>query len=160
MRKIFNNSHQPVSFKKRGLLGYRRSMLRFGTAGLRFTSNYTIEKLHFVTLKKKFKFFLKNKKSSIYLKTWFFLSENTPIFKKGKNSRMGKGKGVYQRLAFRVKKNQIFIEFFNLNVIFLKKISSFLQSNSNLKNAVVDNNNYKLNLFKTQLSYYKIYKRF
>ena len=69
MRKIFNNSHQPVSFKKRGLLGYRRSMLRFGTAGLRFTSNYTIEKLHFVTLKKKFKFFLKNKKSSIYLKT-------------------------------------------------------------------------------------------
>jgi len=73
---------------------------------------------------------------------------------------MGKGKGVYQRLAFRVKKNQIFIEFFNLNVIFLKKISSFLQSNSNLKNAIVDNNNYKLNLFKTQLSYYKIYKRF
>ena len=43
--------------------------------------------------------------------------ENTPIFKKGKNARMGKGKGIFQRLTYRVKKNQIILEFFNMNCI-------------------------------------------
>jgi ribosomal protein L16/L10AE len=155
-----NNTSLPVSFKNRNLLGYKKSHLRFGNLGLKFDKNYTIEKLHLVVLKKKFKFFLKKKKK-ISTKAWFFISENFPIYRKGKNARMGKGKGIYQRMAFRVKKNQIFLEFRNLNYMFLKKLSNNFYLTSNLHNTIcAKDNKYLLQLSKTPVSFYKLYYRF
>lgn len=155
------NNPQPTSYKKRYLTGYSNSKLRFGNVGLRFEKNYTVEKLHIVSLKKKFKFFLKKKKDkNITTKAWFFLLENHPIFKKGKNARMGKGKGIYQRISFRVKKNQIFLEFFNINPLFLHKISNFFIKNSFIKNTVVNANKYFLNQNNTNVSFYKLYNRY
>ncbi len=74
MRKN-NNTSLPVSFKNRNLLGYKKSHLRFGDLGLKFDKNYTIEKLHLVVLKKKFKFFLKKKKKNIYKNLVFYIWE-------------------------------------------------------------------------------------
>jgi len=160
LKKLFNNSNQPVSFKMRRLTGYSKFCnLRYGNLGLAFTKNYTIEKLHFTQLKRKLKVFLKGRNQK-HVKTWFFLSENYPIFKKGKNARMGKGKGIYQRLSFRVKKNQIFIEFFNLNMLFLSRVSHSLNLNANLRNKIVSNTlDYNLVLSRKNISYYKLYKR-
>jgi len=73
-----NNTSLPVSFKNRNLLGYKKSHLRFGDLGLKFDKNYTIEKLHLVVLKKKFKFFLKKKKK--YLQKLGFLYLRISLF--------------------------------------------------------------------------------
>lgn len=74
---------------------------------------------------------------------------------------MGKGKGIYQRMAFRVKKNQIFMEFRNLNYMFLKKLSNNFYLTSNLRNTIcAKNNKYLLQLSKTPVSFYKLYYRF
>jgi len=73
---------------------------------------------------------------------------------------MGKGKGLYQRTIFRTKKNKIFLEFFNINFVFLKKISIFFKKYSNLKNSIITLNTTKLVLFKQDLQFYKLYNRF
>jgi len=39
---------------------------------------------------------------------------------------MGKGKGIFIRQVIRVPKNKIFLEFSNMNLIFLKKIKNYL----------------------------------
>ena len=162
MRKVFNNSTQPVSYKNRKISGYKALQgLNYGNTGLAFTKNYTVEKLHFTLLKRKLKLFLKSKDHKKYFKAWFLLSDNYPIFKKGKNARMGKGKGMYQRLSFRVKKNQTFLEFQNFNTLFVNKVSSMLRSNSNLNNKVIVNSlNYNLLIGQRNVSYYKMYRRF
>ena len=70
---------------------------------------------------------------------------------------MGKGKGTYKRTIYRIKKNKIFLEFFNLNYIFLKKISLFFKKYSNLENSIFKLTKPKLNLFQTDLKLYNIY---
>ena len=158
MRKSINTPH-PVSFKKRKLNGYTNCSLKFGNVGLKLDKNYTIEKLYITALKKRLKFFLK-KKTKLKQQTWFFLMENTPVFKKGKNARMGKGKGIYQRMVFRVKKHKTLLEFFNINLLFLNKVSVFFKNTFNVHNSVVGNNKYNLNQGNKTLTYYKLYNRF
>jgi len=63
MRKSLKNS-VPTGFKQRSKKGYTLPKLRFGELGLKFNKNYTCERLHFIVLKKKFKFFLKKKRKS------------------------------------------------------------------------------------------------
>jgi ribosomal protein L16/L10AE len=145
-------------FKKRAITGFTLPKLTFGTVGLKFDKNYTFEKLHLFVLKKKLKFFLKKKRG--LKKVWFFLSQNYPVFAKGKNARMGKGKGEYLRLIFRVKRNKVFLEFMNLNSIFLKKVSLFFKRYSNLKNSVLTQKSQQIVLFKSNQSLYRVYKRF
>ena len=157
VRKI--NTQNPTTFKKRYIYGYVKPKLRFGNLGLKIDKNYTLEKLYIILIKKKLKFFLK-KKTKIKTSTWFFLIENNPVFKKGKNARMGKGKGIFQRCVYRVKKNQILLEFFNLNKLFLKKISQLLKSNANINNSLYYNYNYNIILNQKNLTYYNLYNRF
>jgi len=153
---IFNNTR--ALFKKRRPAGYLKTKLDFGNLGLKFDKNYTFEKLHLLFLKKKLKFFLKKKLKNQNM--WFFLIENFSVFKKGKNSRMGKGKGIFQRKSYMVKKNKKFLEFLNLNVLFLKKISYFFKKFSNLKTSTVIPYKQGLIFYKTNLSFYKLYYRF
>jgi len=60
-------------------------------------------------------------------KLWLFLRTNSPISKKSKNARMGKGKGSNIRWIIRLKKNFIFAELQNMNFFFLKKICLFIE---------------------------------
>ena len=121
------NSYKPVSFKKRYNTGYLISKLKYGDSGLRLVKTYNIEYIYIVNLKKKIKFFLNWKKKFFNRNLWIFLKGNTPISKKSKNSRMGKGKGSFLRLSCRLKKNFIFLEFLNLNLILLNRIKIFLK---------------------------------
>jgi len=156
MQKLF--SIRSKKFKKRTITGFTFPRLIFGTVGLKFDKNYTFEKMHLRLLKKKLKFFLKKKRG--FKKAWFFLTQNYSIFAKGKNARMGKGKGEYLRSIFRVKKSRVFLEFINLNKIFLRKISYFFKRGSNLRNSVLTKRSKKLILFKADQSTYNIYRRF
>ena len=151
-------NNMSASFKKRKPMGYTLSALNFGNIGLKFIKNSNFEKLHLITLKKKFKFFLKKK--SINQNLWFLLIENFNVFKKGENSRMGKGKGIFQRVSYLVKKNKIFLEFLNLNFFFLKNIQVFFKKYSNLKVSIIKLYNQPIIFYKINLSFYKLYYRF
>ena len=57
----------------------------------------------------------------------FFFKPNYFIFRKGKNARMGKGKGRFKRLSLNLRKNKLFMAISGLShtrvLIFFKNIS-------------------------------------
>lgn len=153
-------SYKPVSFKKRYNTGYLVDNLKYGNLGLKFTKSYSLEFIYMFELKKKLKFFLTLKKKIFNRNLWIFLNGNTPISKKSKNSRMGKGKGSFLRLSCRLKKNLIFIEFLNINFLILNKINNFFKKKNNLNTKIIKKN--KINIFykNNNICYYSVYKQY
>ena len=158
LRKEIN---EKSSFKKR----YKdknfnpKTKIRFGVSALKFCKNYVIENSYMSFLKKKIKFFFKKRKRKD-LKIWFFLSKNFPISQKSKNSRMGKGKGIFIRAVTRVSKNKIFLEFSNMNIILLKKIAKSFKKKNNLLTFIIFKKNYKIFCSNNDIYLYNFYKRF
>lgn len=153
--------HEISSFKKRRINKNFNSKIkiRFGISALKFCKSYIIESSYLSFLKKKIKFFFKKRKRKD-LMVWFFLSKNFPISQKTKNSRMGKGKGIFVRSVIRVSKDKIFLEFSNMNIILLKKISKIFKKKNNLITMIVFNKNFTVFCGKSDLSFYNFYKRF
>jgi ribosomal protein L16/L10AE len=133
--------------------------IKFGISALKFCKNYIIENSYLLFLKKKIKIFFKKRKRKD-LKIWFFLSKNFPISQKSKNSRMGKGKGIFIRQVIRVPKNKIFLEFSNMNLIFLKKIRTSLKKKNNLLTLIIFKKNLPIFCNNKDISFYNFYKRF
>ena len=133
--------------------------IRFGVSALKFCKNYIIENSYLLFLKKKNKFFFKKRKIKD-LRVWFFLSKNFPISQKSKNSRMGKGKGIFIRTVIRVPKNKIFLEFSNMNIIFLKKICKSFKKKNNLLTLIIFKKNLPIFCKNKDISLYNFYKRF
>lgn len=73
---------------------------------------------------------------------------------------MGKGKGSYLRLCCRVKKNTIFMEFLNLNIVILKKIMFFFKKKNNLNLKIIKKDNFNIIFKKKNICYYNVYKQF
>jgi len=156
--KINSNNAFPVSFKKRKNTGYSLKKTSFGLSSLKLKKSFLLENIYLVFLKKKIKKFVKKKTKKA--KVWFFLIENYPISRKGKNTRMGKGKGNYIRMVTRVKKNKILLEINNINTIFLKKIRLFFKKKTGL-DLIVDFKKVKQVIFrKRNISFYNSYRRF
>jgi len=93
---------------------------------------YNFELIYYAVLKRvlKKKYIAKRnfKKSR---KLWFFLKKNSPISKKSKNARMGKGKGTNLRWVVRLKKKfcirgdaEYEFLFFKKNLFFYRKKNS------------------------------------
>ena len=55
-------------------------------------------------------------------KLWLNLRSNFPVSKKAKNSRMGKGKGVFLRWVVRVRPFSVFFSFFGFSFYILLKL--------------------------------------
>ena len=158
--KFDKKSFKAVSFKKRSKTGYEFSLLKYGSIGFKFLKNYRIEYIYLFELKKKLKFFLTLRKKILNKNLWIFLQGNSPVSKKSKNSRMGKGKGSLLRMSCRVKKNMIFMEFLNLNYIILRKIALYFKIKNNLNVEIVKKDNFNIFFKKKNLCYYKIYRQF
>lgn len=158
--KLDKKSFKAVSFKKRYQTGYNFSKLKYGNIGLKFLKSYSIEYIYLFELKKKLKFFLTLRKKMFNRDLWIFLQGNFPVSKKSKNSRMGKGKGSYLRLCCRVKKNTIFMEFLNLNIVILKKIMFFFKKKNNLNLKIIKKDNFNIIFKKKNICYYNVYKQF
>ncbi len=158
--KFDKKSFKAVSFKKRYRTGYDYSKLRYGNIGLKFLKEYNIEYIYLFELKRKLKFFLTLRKKILNNNLWVFLQGNSPVSKKSKNSRMGKGKGSFLRLSCRVKKNMIFMEFLNLNFIILNKIIFFFKKKNNLKVKIIKKDSFNIVFKKKNICYYNVYKQF
>lgn len=158
--KFNKKSFKAVSFKKRYRTGYDYSKLKYGNVGLKFLKEYNIEYVYLFELKRKLKFFLTLRKKIFNNNLWIFLQGNSPVSKKSKNSRMGKGKGSFLRLSCRVKKNMIFMEFLNLNFLILNKITLFFRKKNNLKVKIIKKDNFSIVFKKKNICYYNVYKQF
>lgn len=73
------------------------------------------------------------------LQIWVFLKPNYPISKKSKNSRMGKGKGVFLRWVTKLNRGFILFEFRGINIYRLSKfnnqVTNTIGSKTNLINT-------------------------
>lgn len=121
-----------VSFKKRykfKSIGFENNKIfNKNIIYLILNKQFNMEFLYLYNFKKKLKNFykLKKKKKKVI---FFSLIKNFPITKKSKNSRMGKGKGKFNRYLIRIKKNTKIFKFYgfynwelkNLIKIFKKK---------------------------------------
>jgi hypothetical protein len=73
---------------------------------------------------------------------------------------MGKGKGSFLRLSCRLKKNLIFIEFLNINIIILNKINNFFKKKNNLNTKLIKKNNTNIFYKNRNMCYYNLYKQY
>ena len=73
---------------------------------------------------------------------------------------MGKGKGIFIRKVIRVPKNKIFLEFSNMNLIFLKKICKNFKKKNNLLTLIIFKKNFPIFCNNKDISFYNFYKRF
>ena len=73
---------------------------------------------------------------------------------------MGKGKGIFIRQVIRVPKNKIFLEFSNMNLIFLKKIRISFKKKNNLLTLIIFKKNMPIFCNNKDISFYNFYKRF
>jgi len=158
--KSEKKSFKAVSFKKRYKPNYDINKLRYGNAGLKFLRAYNIEYIYLFDLKKKLKFFITLRKKIFNNNLWIFLHGNSPISKKSKNSRMGKGKGPFLRMSCRVHKNMIFMEFLNLNYIILNKITTCFEKKNNLRIKIIKKDSFITTFRKKNICYYKMYQQF
>ena len=158
--KFNKKAIKPVSFKKRSYNGYKFDKLKYGNIGLKIIKNYDLEYIYMFELRKKLKFFLTLRKKILNKKLWINLIGNYPISKKSKNSRMGKGKGSFLRLACKLKKNTIFMEFLNLNFIILKKIIYLFNKKNNMSLKIIKNGDIDVFFKKKNISYYNIYNQY
>lgn len=119
MRFFYIKTREQVSFKKRNQSYNSTKLLKFGNLGFFFLKEIRFEYLYFFFFKKLIKLLNKNKYCTFNkFFYWFFLKGNFPLTKKSKNSRMGKGKGMFLRWSIKLKPNFFFLEFLCFNTFF------------------------------------------
>lgn len=105
-----------VSFKLRNYKKTIKSRFIFGNSMIVLQKNSRFESIYFELFRKFIKNIIKKKNiKSLRKNYWIFLKMNTPLTKKSKNSRMGKGKGALYRWLVRLPKYYKLIEFKNIN---------------------------------------------
>lgn len=113
--KSLSNIKQ-VSFKLRGFKRTVKSRFIFGNSMIVIKKNSRFEAIYYELFRKAIKNIIKKKNvKSLYRNYWIFLRMNTPLTKKSKNSRMGKGKGALYRWLIRLPRNFKLIEFKDVN---------------------------------------------
>lgn len=113
-----------VSFKSRGLKKTVRNRFVFGNSMITLYKNSRFEAIYYELFRKFIKNVMKKKNVVLSKKNyWIFLRMNTPLTKKSKNSRMGKGKGGLYRWLIRLPKGYKIIEFSNVNFYKLRVLT-------------------------------------
>lgn len=112
--------------------------LKFGDYGVLVLNEGRLEFVQLNFIKKSIKILMKSSKHiyEVSKKVWYNIVPNHVIQCKSKNSRMGKGKGLFERRIIRVPQNTILFEFsglsfFKLN-FFIKKINKKLNFTTHL----------------------------
>jgi len=105
-----------VSFKRRNYKKIIKNRFVFGNSMIVLYKNCRFEAIYYELFRKFIKNIVKKKNSlKINKNYWIFLKMNTPLTKKSKNSRMGKGKGSLYRWLIRLPKHYKILEFKDIN---------------------------------------------
>lgn len=102
------------------------------------------------------------KRRSKFRKIWMFLWPNHIFTRKSKNSRMGKGKGVFNRWVLKLRRGTTLVETIGLSLSFLKKVVVWFNKQSSLKLHIVYNINNlkKVRIWNTSQCWYYYIKNF
>jgi len=73
---------------------------------------------------------------------------------------MGKGKGFFERMVFRVRKGKIILEFKNANVSFLKKTVNFFKKKTGISLRIIDIDQRAIFLGKFNYSAYSLFLQY
>ena len=113
--------------------------LKFGDYGIFFVDEGRLEFVQLNFIKKAVKLVLKNSKHIFlnYKKVWYNIVANHVIQCKSKNSRMGKGKGLFERRIIRVSKNTILFEFLGVSIFKLKFLVKKINKKLGIKTALI-----------------------
>jgi len=103
-------------------------------------SNRRFEFVYFIFFRKTLKYFMKRarKKRTNFLCKICIIS-NYWLSKKSQNSRMGKGKGIFLRKCFLIKKNQPILITKGVNESFLHKFTDLIEKKLNFNFCVQSN---------------------
>lgn len=132
----FQKSDQKVqvSQKKRSVVKRIAPHFKFfGSISFFFLHQVQLEFIYLRLLKRRMRIMLKRRGNRFKnRKIWFNLRGNFPVSKKSKNSRMGKGKGLFLRWVVRIRPFSVFFSFFGFSfyilVKFKNKINFLLKS--------------------------------
>lgn len=148
---VFSKSLVDVKIqKKRKFLKNSNFRIKFGDYAFLNLKETKIELVQLSYIKKFFKKLMrkKRKKNTITTnkntikknyKIWINLLPNYVISRKSKNSRMGKGKGSFERWVIRLKQGFIISEFLGIPKNRLKLILNKFNKKFNMKMYLVDN---------------------
>lgn len=122
----FQKSEQKVqvSQKKRTITKRVSTDFKFfGSASFFFLHQIQFEFIYLRLIKRRLRIMLRRKGARYKnRKIWLNLKSNFPVSKKAKNSRMGKGKGVFLRWVVRVRPFSVFFSFFGFSFYVLTKL--------------------------------------
>lgn len=127
----------------------KNNSLKYGNLGLLVIKEGRLELIQLALLKKLLKKLIrkkKNKKNKDLNKIWFYTQPNFILQKKSKNSRMGKGKGMFERKVIRLYRGYILFEFLGFPLKKLKIIVNIINKLINIKLRIIYNNLYFFSL--------------
>lgn len=131
-----------VSFKLRNYKKTRYNRFIFGNSMVVLQKNCRFEAIYFELFRKFIKNIVKKKNIPTTKNYWIFLRMNTPLTKKSKNSRMGKGKGALYRWCIRLPKYYKLIEFKNINKYRMQYLTKVWSKKINLPLAFLSKANF------------------
>lgn len=125
---------EQVSFKQRNVRSTKLPSLSYGQCGLTTGRSLQFEYAYFFLIRRFLKNLYKYKyASSQHFKIWVFLKANFPISKKSKNSRMGKGKGAFNRWLIKLPQGHTMVEFTNVNPLQVSKLRRYWEKVLNFR---------------------------
>jgi len=146
---VFNKSLVDVKIQKKRIYKKNfRNNIKFGDYAFINLKETKIELIQLSFIKKLFKKLMKKRKkkksknnNTMYknYKIWVNLLPNYVISRKSKNSRMGKGKGSFERWVIRLKQGFILSEFIGIPKYRLNKILIKFNKKFNMKLYLFDN---------------------
>nr|YP_740827.1 ribosomal protein L16 [Tetrahymena pigmentosa]ABI51736.1 ribosomal protein L16 [Tetrahymena pigmentosa] len=132
-----------VSFKLRNYKKTVKTRFIFGNSMIVLYKNSRFEAIYYELFRKIIKIIIKKKNVITKNKNyWIFLRMNTPLTKKSKNSRMGKGKGALYRWLIRLPRGFKLLEFKNINYYRLNILSKKWSKKINLPLAFISKANF------------------
>lgn len=139
---VFDTSLNNIKVQKnRGYQISKKPKLLVGDYGFVASNESKMELIHLTFLKKCLKIFNIKKKSNKNnlknLKIWVSLLPNSTISRKSKNSRMGKGKGLFDRWVFRFQQGSTLVEFLGVSRYRLIKTIIYLNKKFKLQLKLV-----------------------
>lgn len=144
---VFSKSLVDVKIhKKRVYKKNYRNLIKFGDYAFINLKETKIELIQLSFIKKLFKKIIKRKKKKKSnniiqknYKIWVNLIPNYVISRKSKNSRMGKGKGSFERWVIRLKQGFILSEFIGISKYRLTQVLIKFNKKFNMKLCLVSN---------------------
>lgn len=136
---VFDTSLTNIKIQKnRSYKFSKKTILLVGEYGFVASNESRMELIHITFLKKCLKFLnvkkkTNNKNNLKNFKIWIALLPNSSISRKSKNSRMGKGKGLFDRWTFRFQQGSTLVEFLGISKYRLIKVILYLNKKFKLK---------------------------